>query len=153
MTKGEALKKMQAVKAYMTSGNPIWGVTEMGEAFDMAIEALTSAQPESAKRTEETIQNVSDTDLISRKAAIDLANELYQGMDIIQVTYNEVRKAIVAFINLVPSARTEIVRCKDCKCYEGGWYCSAWNNSPGFPMVTEEGYCNLAERRTDERFD
>ena len=46
MTKGEALKKMQAVKAYMTSENPIWSVTEMGEAFDMAIEALTSAQSE-----------------------------------------------------------------------------------------------------------
>lgn len=44
MTRGEALKKMQAVKSYMTSGNPIWSVTEIGEAFDMAIEALE--QPE-----------------------------------------------------------------------------------------------------------
>ena len=42
MTKGEALKKMQAIKSYMISGNPIWDVTEMGEAFDMAIEALES---------------------------------------------------------------------------------------------------------------
>ena len=49
------------------------------------------------------------------------------------------------------SAQPEIVRCKDCKHYEGGWYCSAWNNSPGFPIVTEKGYCNLAERRTDEQ--
>ena len=48
------------------------------------------------------------------------------------------------------SAQPEIIRCKDCKHYEGGWYCSAWNNSPGFPIVTEKGYCNLAERRTDE---
>lgn len=40
MTREEAIKKMQAVKAYMTYGNPIWGVTEMGEAFDMAIKAL-----------------------------------------------------------------------------------------------------------------
>lgn len=44
-------------------------------------------------------------DLIDRAEAIDLANELYQGMDIIQATYNDVRKAIVAFINLVPSAQ------------------------------------------------
>ena len=44
MTKGEALKKMQVVKAYMISGNPIWDVTEIGEAFGMAIEALE--QPE-----------------------------------------------------------------------------------------------------------
>lgn len=42
MTKDEALKKMQAVKSYMTSGNPIWSVTEMGEAFDMAIKALNA---------------------------------------------------------------------------------------------------------------
>ena len=46
------------------------------------------------------------------------------------------------------SAQSEIIRCKECKHYEGGWYCSAWNNSPGFPIVTEKGYCNLAERRT-----
>lgn len=54
-------------------------------------------------------------------------------------------------IMVLPSAQPEIIRCKDCKHYEGGWYCSIWNNSPGFPMVTEEGYCDLAERRTDER--
>lgn len=47
MTRDEALKKMQAVKSYMTSGNPIWSVTEIGEAFDMAIEALE--QPERKK--------------------------------------------------------------------------------------------------------
>lgn len=47
------------------------------------------------------------------------------------------------------SAQPEIIRCRECKHYEGGWYCSAWNNSPGFPIVTEKGYCNLAERRTD----
>ena len=45
MTKDEALKKMQTVKSYMTSGNPIWSVTEMGEAFDMAIEALEQPKP------------------------------------------------------------------------------------------------------------
>lgn len=45
MTKDEALKKMQAVKSYMTSGNPIWSVTEMGEAFDLAIEALEQPEP------------------------------------------------------------------------------------------------------------
>lgn len=44
MTRAEALRKIQAVKAYMTSGNPIWGVTEMGEAFDMAIKALEEPQ-------------------------------------------------------------------------------------------------------------
>lgn len=44
MTIEEALKKMQAVKTYMTSGNPIWSVTEIGEAFDMAIESLEQSE-------------------------------------------------------------------------------------------------------------
>jgi hypothetical protein len=44
MTRAEAIKKMQAVKAYMTSGNPIWDVTEIGEALDMAIKALEEPQ-------------------------------------------------------------------------------------------------------------
>lgn len=47
------------------------------------------------------------SDLVSRQAAIDLANELYQGVDTIQTTYDGIRKAIVAFINLVPSAQSE----------------------------------------------
>ena len=49
MTRDEALKKMQAVKSYMTSGNPIWSVTEMGEAFDMAIEALEQPERKTGK--------------------------------------------------------------------------------------------------------
>ena len=40
MTKEEAIKLMQAVKVYMISGNPIWSVEPIGEAFDVAIEAL-----------------------------------------------------------------------------------------------------------------
>ena len=46
MTKEEALQKLQAVKSYMTSGNPIWNVAEMTEAFDMAIEALSASETE-----------------------------------------------------------------------------------------------------------
>ncbi len=61
MTNSEALKKMQSVKAYMTSGNPIWSVTEIGEAFDMAIEALEKTQQVTGKL---------NSDCISRKAAI-----------------------------------------------------------------------------------
>lgn len=49
MTRDEALKKMQAVKSYMTSGNPIWSVTEIGEAFDMAIEALEQPERKTGK--------------------------------------------------------------------------------------------------------
>lgn len=44
MTKEEALKLMQAIKSYMTSGNPMWSVEPIGEAMDMAIEALEQSQ-------------------------------------------------------------------------------------------------------------
>jgi len=44
MTKSEAIKKLQAIKSYMTSGNPIWSVEPVGEAMDMAIEALEQSQ-------------------------------------------------------------------------------------------------------------
>ena len=83
-------------------------------------------------------------DLIDRKSAIDEAYAVIVDdavYDVVQVETLEGLPSVDA---------VEVVRCKNCKCYEGGWYCTAWNNSPGFPMVTEEGYCNLAERRTDE---
>lgn len=85
------------------------------------------------------------SDLISRQAAIDFINAGHL------VNPNEPRwsdNEVVNFLKSRPPAQPEIIRCKDCEHYEGGWYCSAWNNSPGFPIVTEEGYCNLAERRT-----
>lgn len=44
----------------------------------------------------------------------------------------------------------EIIHCKDCKYYSHPWYCEAWNNSPGFPAVSDEMFCSMAERRTDE---
>ena len=43
----------------------------------------------------------------------------------------------------------EIIHCKDCKYYSHPWYCEAWNNSPGFPAVSDEMFCSMAERRTD----
>lgn len=49
-----------------------------------------------------------------------------------------------------PVASTEIVRCRDCKFYRPShWYCEAWNNSPGFPAVSDEMFCSMAERRDD----
>ena len=47
------------------------------------------------------------------------------------------------------SAQPDIIRCKDCKYYTHMWYCEAWNNSPGFPAVSDDMFCSLAERRED----
>ena len=40
MTKGEAIDMCMEVRHYLTSGNPIWDKDKVGEALDMAIEAL-----------------------------------------------------------------------------------------------------------------
>lgn len=40
MTKEEAIKKINAIKKYLTAGNPIWDVREVDEALDVAIKAL-----------------------------------------------------------------------------------------------------------------
>ena len=48
-------------------------------------------------------------------------------------------------------ASKPLTRCKDCKHYRpANLYCEAWNNSPGFPAVSDEMFCSMAERRTDE---
>lgn len=58
---------------------------------------------------------------------------------------------LVTDIDREPTIDTvPVIRCKDCVHYKGHWYCETWNNSPGFPAVTEDGFCNMAERRTDE---
>lgn len=51
----------------------------------------------------------------------------------------------------LPSAQSEIIRCKDCK-YSERWYrdkrrCFLWHET-GID-VFEDGYCNYAERRAD----
>lgn len=40
MTKAEAINMCMEVRDYLTSGNPIWNKDKVGEALDMAIEAL-----------------------------------------------------------------------------------------------------------------
>ena len=40
MTKKEAINMCMEVRHYLTQGNPIWDKDKVGEALDMAIEAL-----------------------------------------------------------------------------------------------------------------
>lgn len=40
MTREEAIGKINAIKKYLTAGNPIWDVREIDEALNMAIKAL-----------------------------------------------------------------------------------------------------------------
>ena len=61
-----------------------------------------------------------------------------------------IEEAMHRFVNLPTIEAVPVIRCKECVHYKGHWYCETWNNSPGFPAVTEDGFCNMAERRADE---
>ena len=115
-------------------------------------------------------------DLISRQAAIDaLENDkaaldkIIKGMsaeDMLLKYYvaqhNQVSYDIDAIVQL-PPIQPEIIRCKDCKHFEydhpyiiqgisvlGHEVCNAWGDGC---KTDENGYCFMAERRTDEQTD
>ena len=79
-------------------------------------------------------------DYIRRQDAIDVV----KGID----------SYFVKYIESLPSAQPEIIRCKDCKYmtehyYTDGntpyWTCSEWDSGTDY-----DGFCHYAERRTDE---
>ena len=91
-------------------------------------------------------------DLISRQAAIEVINSHF-GFNIEE----EYGSAVQEVINGLPSAQTEIIRCKDCKYWVPGYItdnddfippkCGEWQQMVGH---SSDDYCSLAERRTDE---
>lgn len=102
------------------------------------------------------------SDLINRSAAIDAilncerGEEVFMlenlpsaqpGVDLFPDVSEEYRQGYRDGLHDKPES--QIVQCKDCKYYSPPWYCEAWNNSPGFPAVSDEMFCSMAERRTD----
>ena len=186
----EAVGELKAMKPYIESSMSVVGY----DAYDMAIRSLelwdTYAEDvddvyedgkgetylirewiedggettETVKPTAESSQNVSNDDLVSRKAAIDkftvASNQdgAYGYLD---------AKSAVGLLNDLPSAKPEIIRCKDCRWWgyddETGdlrvchaakhcYISSRWEISI---RRTHRGdyYCADAERRTDEETD
>lgn len=84
-------------------------------------------------------------DLIDRQAAIKAIEDLQDCYNGFSDTYD--KACIIGVLEELPSAQPEIIRCRDCKHYDGrpcgivDW----WN--------TADDYCSRAERRPDERFD
>lgn len=84
-------------------------------------------------------------DTIYRESAIDAVS---RGCQEFRGIFEECEKNL----NELPSAQPEIVRCGECKHCEH-WYadrgrCFLWHED-GI-SVFEEGFCNYAERRTDD---
>ena len=111
------------------------------------------------------------SDLISRQAAIDAILAVTGNLSVREL-YEHVQEhglsdmwsggvnAAIDIIIAVPSAQPEIIRCKECKHFHydmpyiiqgipvlGHEVCDAWGDGC---KTDENGYCFLAERRTDE---
>ena len=77
-------------------------------------------------------------DLISRQAAIDAAQEWFDGL--IVGSFGGLKKKLEA----VPSAQPDIIRCRNCKFASGdSRICMKFDHSP----IGELDFCSFAERR------
>lgn len=106
------------------------------------------------------------SDLISRQAAIEVLNKLARDNFTLRDAFSFYLGALQDAsygIKELPSAQPEIIRCKDCKYFEydhlyvvqnipvvGHLVCNKWGDGC---KTDENGYCFLAERRTDEQSD
>ncbi len=129
-----------------------------------ALAQLPSAQPE--KRTENTRKTHGVClDTISRNAAIEAMEDvdwhhinsngqLVHGANSKEDEPLYKAEDVYKVLNDIPSAQSEIVRCKDCRYMtehydtDGNvpyWTCSEWDSGTDY-----DGFCHYAERRTDE---
>lgn len=97
-------------------------------------------------------------DLIDRQAAIDAVTAwLHKAFNPLNRSkYNEgeidAYKTVLSELKKMPSAQPEIIRCKECK-HSEHWYrdrrrCFLWAENG--VSVFDDGFCNYAERRTDD---
>ena len=99
-------------------------------------------------------------DLISRQEAIDAiwshATALLESYDydiFIQSIYKMANRHVVDVIKQLPSAQSEIIRCKDCKygSPNGKYGCKCYHyRLYETHDMKPEDFCSRAERRTDE---
>ena len=94
------------------------------------------------------------TDLISRQAAIDVIDAVFP-VDPMKSEYAQGIACGAAlaktYVEQLPSAQPEIIRCKDCRYYQ--------DNNGGYPHMNckwdasetpdADDYCSAAERRTN----
>lgn len=114
--------------------------------YDEMMSRWSSAQPEIEERKEESAQNVSKEDLISRKAAIDAIGSYILSFTAIDRNYYEGLRDAKRLLHSMPSAQPDIIVCADCKhwiCHDRR--CGYWNHG-----VKPLDWCCHAERRTDE---
>ena len=83
-------------------------------------------------------------DLISRQAAIEA---LYKMLHDCFWADDKELGAVITTLNDLPSAHSEIIRCKDCKYADEDGVCQ---HSMGLAIQDDDDFCSYAERRTDD---
>lgn len=81
------------------------------------------------------------SDLISRQTAMDFVGSMEMCDEISEEAY----KKLMNYLEELPSAQPEIIRCKDCKHWDGVDTCDVID-----APVWDNDFCSMAERRTDE---
>lgn len=83
-----------------------------------------------------------ETDLISRQQAIDEVEKWFYNL--------EDKRSVIEVLKNLPSAQSEIIRCKDCiyqtKSWSGIKYCEAHGDHIG----KDYDYCSNARRKENE---
>lgn len=131
------------------------------DAFDELMQRA-SAQPETHEERTET--HGVCLDAISRQAAIDAMESVgwyhqNQNKDMVSGANSAEHQAwykaenVYKTLEQLPSAQQELIRCKDCKhsrFFDPCFYCYERGEEI---IVPENGFCFMAERRTDEQTD
>ena len=119
----DLISRRKAFEYFVTLWECIGTIMDRDEWEDVCMTTaneIPSAQLESAKRTAEAAQNVSDSDLISRKAAIDA----FDGVKVDEencteydIGYNDGIDFAVSRLSVLPSAqpKQQWISCSDCK--------------------------------------
>lgn len=104
-------------------------------------------------------------DLISRQAAIDALDQIFDRCEEIEVHLPEGDPdgtgykmypdymIVWKYLHQLPSAQTEIVRCKDCKYYTSVTAQCEIRGKGLYLIRGLDDFCSKAERRSDERFN
>lgn len=160
MTMEETQEILQAIKNYLTAGNPVWHKEVVAEALDMAIEALSAEAEQVTGKlnnrddslltadAEAVKERKSKLDLISRSGAIkDIS---YWATNIIDPKML-VKEDALYILEMLPSVdAVEVVRCKDCKYWKEGkcWNLKGLNKTDG--IVNADDFCSYGEREDGE---
>ena len=85
-------------------------------------------------------------DLISRQAAIDMLKNRWKKTRNYEGIGDDIAEECELYLKQVPSAQSEIIRCRNCKFASGdSRICMKFGHSP----IGELDFCAWAERRTD----